>query len=197
MSGGISVIVNTACLGDPTTRNSQQIGLHATRAYALKHWIIPSYLADPHISELIVVGEFEAGDGYRYIWMPSIHKSCVDALSQRQAGFDAASGDWLVFQHDDHTLAPGWQNGLDVRADVLNPTRWRAGARLNNGEADFNPAPYISGHCAVYKRRVLETCPWGSVPPQHTWDQAHTAQIRTADFSISWTDAMRVRDVEI
>lgn len=190
-----SVIINTACLGDTTTRNSQKMALHASRLYALRHWIIPSYLNNKYVDELIVVGEYEAGDGYRYVSVPSVHKTCVDALAQRQAGFEAATGDWLVFQHDDHVLDEWF--GLDARADVLSPMRVRTGVgRLNNGEAAFNPSPYISGHCAVYKRAVLEACPWGAVPPQHTWDCAHTAQIRAAGFTINWTDAMRIRDVE-
>ncbi|KKK90453.1 hypothetical protein LCGC14_2722840, partial [marine sediment metagenome] len=153
-----------------------------------------------------------------YIEVPSEHFSCVDALAQRQAGFERSTGDVVVFQHDDHMflppdyyelsigMSPGWGTPAYKQIDVLVPARYTRlrdvnGERLYNGEDRFpfsgSPdVPYISGHCAIYRREVLEACPWGNVEEQFTWDIRHTEQIRDAGFKIEWSDALRAWDVE-
>jgi hypothetical protein len=178
-------------------------GPHSMRLYALRSFIIPFYLSDPHVSEVIVVGEYEDGPGYTYLNVPSKHYSSADALAQRQAGFEASTGDTIIFQHDDHILDPKWASNLDSRADVLIPQRWTrlrssTPERLNNGEPECNPGvkEYISGHCAIYKRAVLEVCPWGKVPQIRTWDCQHTWQIRDAGFRVTRSDTLKVWDVE-
>ncbi len=221
----ISLCINTCANGTKaadTLSSGRQP--HAQRSFALRNFILPAALADPTFDEVIVVGEWEPGNGYIYIEVPSVHFSCVDALAQRQAGFERSKGDWVVFQHDDHLLDPlplaevfgtiTWkENFIVFDEDVLVPSRYTRlrnvnGERLSNGEqklcndetCDFMDEPlekgYISGHCAIYRREVLEKCPWGNVDKVHTWDVAHTAQIRAADFNIEWSDALRVYDCE-
>ena len=217
----ISLCINT-CAGGPKAAETLSSGRqsHIQRSFALRNFILPAALADPTFSQVIVVGEWEPGNGYIYIEVPSERFSCVDALAQRQVGFERSTGDWVVFQHDDHLLASG-DNGpvSDAiyvpnpnRADVIVPARYTR-LRNVNGERLFNGAPitgpgdassavnpfskgYISGHCAIYRREVLEKCPWGGVEKVHTWDIWHTAQIRNAGFKIEWSDALRVYDCE-
>ena len=194
------------------------------RSFALRNFILPAALADPTFSEVIVVGEWEPGDGYIYIESPSEHFSCVDALAQRQAGFERSTGHKVVYQHDDHMLQvtdpytliasmdPDWGTPAHKQIDVLVPARYTR-LRNVNGERLFNGAPitglgdassavtpfskgYISGHCAIYRREVLKKCPWGGVEKVHTWDIEHTAQIRGAGFTIEWSSALKVWDVE-
>lgn len=218
-----SLIVNTCCLGPKAreTSNSQGRLKHSQREYALRTWILPDYVRDRHVDELIVAGEFEPPptDEFRYVHSPSTHFTCVDALAQRQAGFDVSSGDVVIVQHDDHWLDPasrlqfsdGWPSHF-AAYDVVVPARWTrlrilSGERLNNGEA-WKPlrgfegvaqepqTPYVSGHCAVFRRQVLVDVPWGRVPKVHTWDEKFTEQLLAAGVRILWTDSLRVYDVE-
>lgn len=199
----VSVVVNTAALGPRADHvlgsDGRQRVTHAMRTYALRNFVLPTYVADKNIREVIVVGEWEPGPGYTYIHVPSVHFSSVDALHQRQVGFEASTGDWIIHSHDDHILDPEWASGLDTRADVLIPQRWTRlrcaeGERLNNGDASTEP--YISGHCTIYKRAVLEQCPWAAVPAVRVWDIGHTRQIRTVGFNVARSDTMRAWDCE-
>lgn len=190
----VSLIINTAAGGDTSIHNSSKNAFHTDRAFALRNLLLPQYCSDAAIDEVIVVGEWEPGPDYRYIHSPSTWFNCVDALTQRQLGFEAATGDTLIFMHDDHWLPYVEYN--KVRG-VCVPERWTrlrhaAGERLNNGAADG----YIGGHCAIYNRHVLEECPWAAVPRVHTWDVEHTRQIRDAGFSITWSNMLRVWDIE-
>ena len=217
----ISLVINTSA-GGPKAAETLSSGRqsHMQRSFALRNFILPAALADPTFSEVIVVGEWEPGDDYIYIEVPSEHFSCVDALAQRQAGFERSTGDWIVFQHDDHSMNNYvWDVTHSLlqwihltEADVLVPARYTR-LRNVNGERLFNGAPitgpgdassavnpfskgYISGHCAIYRREVLEKCPWGDVEKVHTWDIEHTAQIRDAGFMIERSSALKVWDVE-
>src|SRR5690606_23637498 len=136
---------------------------HALRAYALRQFILPRYLDDHLVSEVIVAGEWEDGEGYTYVHEPSRFFSCVDALAQRQAGFEAASGDLIVFTHDDHVLAGDFfaylVNGFS--GDAILPTRLKRleGGReiaLPNGGEDG----YVSGHAILMRRALVEAAPW-------------------------------------
>lgn len=192
-----SVIINT-CAGR-VSNNTKSFGgqPYVWRAYALQNFILPAYIADPGIDEIIVVGEWYPGEGYTYVEAPSIHFSSDDALHQRQAGFEAATGDVLIFQHDDHILDPTFTDVLEACAVyVVVPQRW---TRLRNAEGERLPngePHYISGHCAIYRREVLKFCPWSAVPVCRTWDIEHTKQIRAANFSVHWSDTLRVWDCE-
>jgi len=249
----ISVIINTCCLEGAMYQLSNAKQPHAQRAYALSNFILPQYIADPYIDEVIVVGTFEESPDFTYIPCPSKHFSWEDCLEQRQLGFEASKGDVLIFQHDDHVLEPMIVDSdhsprgmclegsdligpFDDQADVLSPSRYTRlrnvnGERLNNGEPTqptikLNDTPeakellktvkkaaqgcpkwvesrieakakgYISGHCAIYRREVIEACPWNMVPHVWTMDIEHTKQIRNAGFKIVHTDAIKVWDCE-
>lgn len=209
----ISLVLNTCAKGPKAAETKGSGGqTHERRAFALRNFILPAAIADPTFSEVIVVGEWEPGNGYIYIEVPSERFSCVDALAQRQAGFERSTGGWIVFQHDDHYVGETWVSELYGGLisslgvpDVIVPARYTRlrdvnGERLFNGEPQSNvdlfTLGYISGHCAIYRREVLEHCAWGAVPKVFDWDVKHTAQIRDAGFKIEWTDALRCYDVE-
>jgi len=191
----LSVVINTAAGGNPDTK-SWTGQRHVGRAYALRNFIIPYYVAYPFVTELIVVGEWEPGPGYLYIESPSKHMNWNDALEQRQRGFLASQGEWVLFSHDDHLVEFDFLE--DEQYDVLVPdrfTRMRSSTpeRINNGSNDG----YIMGHAAFYKRKVIEACPWTNVPPTHrTWDVMHTKQILDAGFHVHWDHNSRAYDVE-
>ncbi|KKK49150.1 hypothetical protein LCGC14_3137930, partial [marine sediment metagenome] len=101
----LSLVINSCARGSKAAETlSSGRQPHVQRAYALRNFILPAALADPTFDEVIVVGEWEPGNGYIYIEVPSVHFSCVDALAQRQAGFERSTGGWVVFQHDDHSM---------------------------------------------------------------------------------------------
>jgi hypothetical protein len=193
----ISLIINT-CAGGAVDTKSTSGQSHLMRAYALQNIIIPRYLDDPFIHEVIVVGEWKtsASGRYTYIHSPSVYHSAVDALHQRQEAAEEASGDILIFTHDDHMLACGEDIALAEGQDVLCPRRVTYlrnadGERVNNGE----DGSYVTGHFAVYRREVIDVCPWGAVPKVFTWDMEHTAMIREAGFAIDWNGPV-VYDIE-
>jgi len=195
----ISLIVNTcAARDDGTLSNAKQP--HAQRAYALQNFILPAYIEEAGIDEVIVVGEWYEGEGYTYVPFMPYHETWADTLDQRQIGFEMSKGDILIFQHDDHFLDLASLNDVMpmMPADVLSPARYTrlrnvAGERLNDGSRDG----YINGHCAIYRREVIEACPWNELPEKFIWDVLHTEQIRKAGFKISWTDTIKVWDVEM
>ena len=137
----ISLVINSCALGDQAKSVlSSGKQPHEQRAFALRNFLLPAAIADRAITEVIVVGEWEPGDGYTYIEAPSQHFSCVDALHQRQVGFEKSRGDWIVFQHDDHFLKNPVvdyddETALDKelwpgqKADILIPARY---TRLRN-----------------------------------------------------------------
>ena len=112
------------------------------RSYALRNWILPQYIADPYIDEVIVVGDFEEGEGYQYVPCPSVKFNWSDCIAQRHEGFLASSGDVVIFQHDDHVFDKNSSNLIWARLglqDVLSPARYTRlrkveGERLNAGE---------------------------------------------------------------
>jgi hypothetical protein len=192
----IWVIINTAAGGSQETLSSAKMP-HHIRSYALRNFMLPNYLRDPYIDELIIVGEWEDGEGYKYVHVPSKYMDWRDALEQRQTAFEESKGDFVVFQHDDHMLDPYWSTFRHTwTGDVIVPQRWTRlrstkGERLNNGEADH----YISGHVARYRRGVINYCPWGDVPAVRVWDIRHTEQILVRGYHIQW-NAFRCWDVE-
>lgn len=184
---GISLIIPTCALSQ-TTRLSSGRQPYQFRAFLLRCFTLPQAIADPHIDEVIVVGEFEAGVGYQYVNVPNVHHDNIhDALAQRQAGFETATSDWLLYLADDHVLDPhatGRMQKYMSLGDVISLNR---GTRMRHANGELLNAGmangYINGHAACYRRDVLATCPWSNAPRQFTYDIAHTGQIRQAGFA--------------
>lgn len=201
----ISLIVNTCCLGPRAheVTGSCSPTPHQVRSFALGCFMLPFYCADTNIDEVIVVGEFVEGPGYKYIHSPSTHFSCIDALAQRQAGFEAASGDVLVFTHDDHFL--DYTFGARLRAmlpwpegvEIVLPQRRRrtfSGHNILNSGRDEG---YLGGHVVIMTRQACETVPWRDVDAVHEWDRAMTNLCVRRSVGARWTDDLWAWDVEI
>ena len=187
----ISLVINTCALGAGAKTISSGGQRHSQREFVLRNFILPR--AMELFAEVIVVGEWEDGRGYTYIPCESKNFDCTDALEQRQLGFEASTGQAVAFQHDDHILEKGvWCQGDVTVPERMTRLRTVEPELLNNGFGH-----YISGHCALYKRHVLEKCPWGAVPKVFVWDAEHTKQIEAAGFSITWSTLHKVFDVEM
>ena len=197
----ISLVVTTCCLADhAATVFSSGRQPHDFRAYLLRCHLIPQALANPDITEVIIVGEFESGAGYRYVEVPSVEKNSIhDSLRKRQAGCDTATGRWIIVQNDDHLLDPTFTRSFykHAYADVVSPARWTrlrgAPEHLNDGSGQ----KYINGHTAVYNREVLLRCPWSALPKIFSYDVVHSQMIREAGFDILWPDDVITWDCEL
>jgi len=204
----ISLIINTAAAASHAKHVLSSASIitpgvakvpYSWRSYALKHFILPAYVRDPSIDEVIVAGIWEEGEGYKYVHVPPEHFNWADCIVQRQAGFEAANGSLLIFQHDDHIMEP-----IDIQrltamelGDVVSPQRYSrtrhfAGEKLNDGSA----LGHYDGHCSMFKRVVIEKCPWNQVPVAYIMDELHSKQIVDAGFTIYFTDIVRCWDVE-
>ena len=202
----LTMVVNTCALGPRAmeTASATNGAVYAARRFALGNFILPAYLNDPFIAEVIVVGEWCEGEGYTYIHSPSRYFSSDDAIAQREAAAKVATGDIIVFQHDDHILHPKAARELVITemngADVLVLPRFVRSmlgdiSKPNGGAAT---PPYIGGHCAAYTSHALATVPWRAVPAIREWDQAQTMLMRAAGLKISWpTNTPRVYDAEL
>ena len=202
----LTVVVNTCALGPHAleARSATKGAPYAMRRFALGNFILPAYVHDPHIAEVIVVGEWCEGDGYTYVPRASQYFSSDDAVAQRQAAFEASSGDFILFQHDDHVLHPHAARQLVTGAmdlvDVLVLPRFARAlhgdvSKPNGGSAT---PPYVSGHAACFRREILDKVPWSAVPAIREWDQAQTMLLRGVDARIEWPrETPRVYDVEI
>ena len=88
-------------------------------------------------------------------------------------------------------------------ADVISPARWTRlrhslGEQLNGGEPGgrWSGAGHFNGHGCLFKREVLERCPWDTLPRVFAYDMAQTERIREAGFHILWASDVRIWDVE-
>jgi hypothetical protein len=199
----VSVVINSAALGTRSARVLSSGHLpHGQRAELLRKQILPTVLAHRAVDEVVIVGEWEEGAGYRYVPSPSTRFDCTDALAQRAAGFASCHGDVVLFQHDDHAAQ---SECLDVLVrkyvpertwDVLVPRRMAMDGStprvLNNG-ADEG---YVMGHACVMRRAIAEAVPWTRAPAVFTWDVAYTGLLRARDARVRWVDDLVVWDLE-
>lgn len=190
-----SYILNTACL-DPKVRhrsNPYVPGTYGERAELIREKILPSL---EQFDEIIVAGVFEPGDNYTYVNVPSTSYRRSDALRQREAGARRATGDILVFGHDDHRPESEFAEKLQNTGggwDLLVPKRIHEETNrvLNNGR----DADYMGGHVLALKRALWARVPWTSVVTSY-WDVPMTRLWREADAEIVFSDEIVHYDLE-
>lgn len=214
----VSVVINSCALGLVAgRRRSSGSQPYYERLWLLRNVILPLYTQwrKDVFSEVIVVGEFEEGEGYTYVPCPSVHHSCVDALAQRQAGFEALkhpSIPWVLFQHDDHLFDPDNQIGNPERFDVLSPSRWTRGRskdweRLSDGtfhsgrgmpqRIDWTPLGYLNGHACLMRPGVFRRgFNWTDAEKVFTWDTSVTECLRKIETPMRYAPEIKVYDLE-
>lgn len=171
------------------------------RDHLLTETILPSVLAQ-RFEEVVVVGTYQPGDGYRYLHVPALTDTTVDALIKRDVGALATTSDTILFLADDHALDPGFRGDLgrwlDQPWDVLSPSRYtvRDGNRmyLNMGKGDH----YIGGHGILVRRTALRLLPWMAIPPSLIWDRIWTHRIAALGARVVWAqdNELAIVDVE-
>ena len=197
-----TAVVVTAALADPgQTPLSSGKQPHGLRAYLLRCHLLPR-LREMGFAEILVVGEFEPGDGYTWLNVPSVERSSIhDSIRKRHAGCLRASAPFMLVMNDDHLLERDLLRRAekyvtDQGADVVSPSRWTRlrgpRERLNAGDG-----AYVCGHAALYRREVLERCPWDAVPKIFSFDVAHSQQMRDAGFCLCYPDDVQIEDIEM
>lgn len=194
----ISLIINTACM-DPEVAQGQnlyRVSTYGQRCETLRQSL--SSLTSAGFDEIIVCGVFEEGEGYQYVRMAPRCRDRRDALHQRDLGAAYATGDILVFCHDDHIPGPGFVEELRAMSKdpgwaLLVPKRLHGitGEELENGRS----ADYMGGHCLVMQRWLWAEVPWTSVDTEW-WDVSMTRLWREAGGVIIHTDKLTHIDLE-
>lgn len=217
----ISYIINTAA-SDPWVHggNPHRQAAYRSRQALLRDKVLPAAL-EQGFDEIIVAGVYESGSNYRYLPVVPRYRDRRDALVQREQGARHATGDILVFGHDDHMLGEGfcqtlrtnYSIGLDTGVtdldnmpvykappawDLLIPRRLHAitGATLNNGFEDSpNKASYMGGHVLVMKRWLWAEVPWTACDTEY-WDTSMTRLWTEAGGKLVFADDLIHLDVE-
>lgn len=181
------------------------IVVSAHRQELVAEHVLPSVLRQGCFAEILVVGDYAPGRGYTYLPVPPIHGNTLDALTKRQVAADASRSDAILYLCDDHRLLniwdtewPAWR---DAQWDVLVPARYtqRRGrlVEINNGLDARDPhAPYAGGHAAIYRRRILDRCPWTAAARHPNWDLLHSRQVLAAGGVIAHCSDLSVADID-
>jgi hypothetical protein len=201
----IACVINTSCLApDAETRLSSGKVPYGRRAWLLRNVILPTYRWAGLFSEIVVVGEFEAGEGYSWIPGDSIYKNCGDALWKRQLGFDSLAHptvEWVLFQHDDHLYDPvnPYPNSTRITASVLSPSR-RTRARSGAGEAlnDGSAMGHINGHACLMRPTVFRAgFKWTDAAPVFTWDVEVSKRLDAIGITRAYRPELKTWDMEM
>ena len=211
----LSVCINTCSLA-PHAQTTLSSGYqpYGERAWFLRTVLLPLYRdwVPGLFREIVVVGEFEEGQGYTYVPCPSVFRSCADALLQRQMGYDALtkSCSWVLFQHDDMLWGPN--NVVDPRTEafVLSPSRWTQARgpaeQLSDGFTTVAPDArtaglvgngYVNGHACLVKPHVFrEGFKWTDAAPVFQWDTKVTARLKELNIPIKYAPELVTWDME-
>jgi len=199
----LTCIINSIALAPDARRVSSGNRPYGERAWLLRNVILPWYRSLCVFDDIVVVGEFEEGPGYRYVPCPQVYHNVGDALIQRTVGLGATTGidgDWVLFQHDDHLWSPEnpvprAQGGFD---NVLSPARLtRARCALGEPLNDGHQDGYVNGHACLMRRWVAHKVPWSSVAPIFTWDIEYTKALATAGIAWRYAPEYAVWDLEL
>ena len=200
----IACVLNTSCLA-PNANDLLSSGKvpYGRRAWLLRNVILPVYRWAGLFSEIVIVGEFEKGEGYTWIPGDSIYQNCADALWKRQVGFDALrhkSVEWVLFQHDDHLYGPTneYPAGHRIPEDVISPSRWTR-ARIGSGEPlnDGSHLGHINGHACLMRPGVFRAgFSWAEIPPVFTWDVEASKRLAELKLTHAHVAKLKVWDLE-
>lgn len=177
----------------------------AKRVDLVRSQILPSVLGQGVFNEVFVVGDYEVGEGYRYLPVPPLTGTTLDALVKRDCATVASRADAILFLSDDHRLEPGWNWGWnewrEMAWDVLVPARFTihdgATVEVNNGmDGRWPGAPYCAGHAGIYMRDALHDFPWTSSPHDPFWDLHHSKHMLAAGSWFLHCPDLKVLDID-
>jgi hypothetical protein len=172
---------------------------HGARPMELRERCVESAVQQG-FDECVVVGDFREGDGFRYLPVPDITRTTLDALVKRDCGTVATTADVLVYLSDDHALGAGFVSGLRAivndQWDVVVPMRWvehptRGPIHIPNGAEDC----YCAGHAGVFRRSVVQHTPWTAQPHHPNWDVLASQNQMAAGFTFALAPGLAIQDL--
>lgn len=187
--------------------------------------VLPS-IVPQGFDDVLVIGEYHEGEGYRYLHVPNMMKNTNDALVKRDVGTVATDADILVYLCDDHGLH--WDFLTQLRAiesapwDVVMPARYCTVAGeeipLNMGQSPALPSvlhashailvanqvwrngveiDYLAGHAGVFRRSLIQARPWTTMPHDRLWDVLATKEQLRMGARFVFAPQIKVEDYEI
>ena len=132
------------------------------------------YDLNPH--ELVIVGQYHRGDGYRYLPVPMQGPASVVARMRRDVATLATTSTHLLFL-EGRTVAPGW--GVPIKR-WLNRPGWDILLPARVEFAGFTDPWDGVAEGAIYTREILARVPFGLAYPGPRWSHWHTEACRVA-----------------
>lgn len=181
------------------------IVMSAKRAIQLGEQVLTSVLRQRCFGEVFVVGDYWPGEGYRYLPVPPLTGTTVDALVKRDCATVASRADAILYLCDDHALLGEWALEWPAYAQanwgVLVPARYTdldgTLVEINNGMDPRDPnGPHCGGHAGIYRREVLRRYPWSSAPHHPNWDLLHSRHVAAGGWTLATAPDLRVCDID-
>lgn len=178
------------------------------RRALLDDLVMPSVVAQG-FDEVVVVGDYRSGAGWRHLPFRPLTGSTIDAQFKRDIGTMATSAEWLLYLCDDHRLAPDFSKDLAAfmtehpmgPRDVIVPARFclRNGERigLNMGWPGYMGMSYCGGHGGIFHRAAIQEIPWSVAPWSPQWDFYHSRILLERGYRFHYQSAsMYIEDIE-
>jgi hypothetical protein len=176
------------------------------RRQLLDDLIMPSVI-EQGFDEVVVVGDFHSGEGWRHLPFRPVFGNTIDAQWKRDVGAVATRSSHIVYLCDDHRLHPDFSRDFAATAPqertktIVVPTRFtvRDGKHigLNMGWPGYMGKPYAGGHCGIFPRIAIESVPWGVAPLHPNWDFFHTQVLLEHGFTFTFmSDSCFIEDIE-
>ena len=171
----------------------------AKRTKLLDESVVPSALAQA-FDEVVVVGDYHPGLGYRYLAVPPLAKNTNDALVKRDVGTLATTSDWLFYLCDDHAVRkignlPNHWLDVEVPARFTTAEGQRIALNMGLDPRDQN-APYCGGHAGLFSRKLITIFPWSAQPHHPLWDLLSSRSLAAFGARIGGQLGWDVEDME-
>ncbi len=178
------------------------------RRQILDELILPSVVAQG-FDEVVVVGDFHSGPGWRHLPFRPLTGTTIDALFKRDVGTAATYSDRILYLCDDHRVHPDFSRDLarllqetqmDGK-DVIVPARFceRDGEKigLNMGWPGYLGHAYCGGHGGIFPRTAIQEVPWSIAPWDPNWDYYHSRMLMDRGYAFHYQSGdCYIEDVE-
>lgn len=169
------------------------------REKLLDEIVMPSVIGQS-FDEVVVVGPYHSGNGYRHLLVPPMTRTTNDALVKRDVGLMATTSEYAVFLCDDHKLDPFFCIALkdkplgrrSIGVPVRITNRGPKVIYLNTGFKDA----YCGGHAMVVHRTAIQEVPFTVAPHHRNWDVLHSQMLTARGFELVQLDDCIIEDVE-
>jgi len=178
------------------------------RRTLLDEVVMPSVVAQG-FDEVLVVGDYHSGTGWRHLPFRPLTGTTIDALFKRDVGTAASSAEWLFYLCDDHRMHPDFSKDLLTfiqecspgPKDVIVPARFceRNGEKigLNMGWPGYLGNSYVGGHGGIFPRAAIQEVPWSVAPWDPNWDFYHSQALLARGYRFHYqSQSMFIEDVE-